>query len=163
MSAKSKVYGMCLGLEPFLLICCGSLKQNWDVEGSYDSWFLKTYVMRIIIHMYNIFKPATYVQQSVTANGISFIVLNSGHGSLRYSLTLQWLWPTTHRTHRNKRLPTDCLVSAKTVLKSIVGKSEVFLHGSCGSLVQISKAVNNATSSWSSDETWNSRIAMHDD
>jgi len=59
-----------------------------------------------------------------------------------------------------KSLHTDCLVSAKTVLKSIMGKSEVFslAIGSCGSLVQISKAVNNATSSWSSNETWNSRI-----
>jgi len=38
---------MCLALKMFLIISCGSLKQNWDVKGSCHSWLLcPKYIVR---------------------------------------------------------------------------------------------------------------------
>ena len=45
---------------------------------------------------------------------------------------------------QEQNLHTDCLESAKAVLKSMHVNVEVFLLGSCGSLVKISETVNNA-------------------
>ena len=42
-----------------------------------------------------------------------------------------------------KHLHTDCLMSVRAVLKSMHVNVDVFLLGSCGSLVQISETVNN--------------------